>query len=250
MMTNPPGGPSRDDQLRAFDAAVAAFAQLPREQERTRVPACPDWDLAELQEHMGQIHRWVNVILTTKPKKRPYRDRIPLPKRADRHAFVAEHAAVLRETFLATDPDEEVWTFVGPRPARWWLRRQVQETTLHALDAIEAVGEGDLAVSPEVAVDGVSELFEVFVPVSFDTAAFGGTGETLHLHATDAPGEWLVRFEADKVVVTDEHAKGDVAARGPARELLRLVWGRATGPELTVFGDAAILDRFRAASRF
>jgi uncharacterized protein (TIGR03083 family) len=249
-MTNPPGGPSRDDLLRAFDAAVAAFAQLPRRRERTPVPACPGWDLAELQEHMGQIHRWANVILTTKPKKRPYRDRIPLPERADHHAFVAEHAAVLRETLAAADLDEEVWTFVGPRPARWWLRRQAHETTQHALDGIEAVGEGDLAVSPELAADGVSELFEVFVPILLDTQTFSGTGETLHLHATDAEGEWLVRFESDKVVVTSEHAKGDVAARGPALELLRLVWGRTTSPDLTVFGDAAILDRFRAASSF
>ena len=135
-LTQTPGGPSDADLLTAFDAAVAAFARLPVGQNKIPVPACPGWNLAELQEHMGQIHRWANVILTTKPKKRPYRDRIPLEKRADRHAFVAEHAAVLRATLVAADLDEEVWTFVGRRPARWWLRRQAHETSVHALVGI------------------------------------------------------------------------------------------------------------------
>jgi uncharacterized protein (TIGR03083 family) len=254
-MTRTGGELSDDALLSAFDAAVAAFARLPVGRDRTPVPSCPGWDLAALQEHLGQVHRWANLILTTKPEKRPVRDRTPLGPGADRHAFVAEGAAELRERFLAEDLDEPVWTFVGRRPARWWLRRQAQETTLHALDAIDATGEGDLAghgleVSPELAVDGVDELLDVFVPLSTDSASFGGTGETLHLHATDADGEWLVRFEPDAVTVTREHAKGDVAARGPALDLLRLIWGRTPGPGLTVFGDATILDRFRASSRF
>jgi predicted lipid carrier protein YhbT len=99
-------------------------------------------------------------------------------------------------------------------------------------------------------VDGVGELLEVFVPITFDVETFAGNGETLHLHATDAAGEWLVTFEPEKVVVTEEHAKGDIAARGPALDLLRLMWGRTPGPELTLFGNAAILDRFHVATRF
>jgi uncharacterized protein (TIGR03083 family) len=247
-MTETAGALPDDVRLAAYDAAVDAFARLPVGQEAAAVPACPGWNLAALQEHMGQVHRWANLVLTTKPAERPHRDRTPLEEGADRHAFVAEGAAALRATLVTADLDEPVWTFAGRRPARWWLRRQTQETTLHALDGIEAVGQGDLAVSPELAVDGIGEMFDVFVPGNLDRRAFGGTGETFHLHATDAPGEWLIRFEPDQVVVTHDHAKGDAAARGPALDLLRLVWGRSPGPELAVFGDTTIVDRFLAAN--
>jgi uncharacterized protein (TIGR03083 family) len=248
-MTQTLGGLSDDALLAAFDSAVAAFSRLPVGRNSTPVPACPDWDLAALQEHMGQIHRWADLILTTRPETRPRRERTPLEPGADRHAFVAEGAAGLRARFLAEDLDAPVWTFVGPRPARWWLRRQTQETTLHALDAIDAVGEGDFTVSPELAVDGIDELFEVFVPVLLDTAGFAGAGETLHLHATDAEGEWLVRFGADAVTVTREHAKGDVAARGPASDLLLFLWGRVRPDDLEVFGDTELLARWQDVVR-
>jgi uncharacterized protein (TIGR03083 family) len=249
-MSESPGALPDADLLAAFDAAVAAFAQLPTGMGRTPVPSCPEWNLYELQEHMGSIHEWAMIALTTKPKKRPPRKRLPLAKRADRHAFVAGHAAALREAFLAADMDEPIWTFVGPQPARWWLRRQAHETSVHAVDAIETVGTGDFAIPPRLAVDGIAEMLEVFVPNAFSLEAFGGGGETIHLHATDVPGEWLVRFDKDGVVVTGEHAKGDLAARGPALDLLRLLWGRTPGPALELFGDTTIIDRFHQSSRF
>jgi hypothetical protein len=46
-------------------------------------------------------------------------------------------------------------------------------------------------------------------------------------------------------VVTREHAKGDVAARGSASDLLRFLWGRAAADQLEVFGDGEALARFR-----
>ncbi|PRC62087.1 hypothetical protein C6A85_04950, partial [Mycobacterium sp. ITM-2017-0098] len=30
---------------------------------------------------------------------------------------------------------ERVWTFVGPKPAGWWVRRRVHETAVHRIDA-------------------------------------------------------------------------------------------------------------------
>jgi uncharacterized protein (TIGR03083 family) len=223
-------GSTDAELLAAFDEAVAVFNSLPPEQAGETVPACPDWSLADLFEHQGGVHRWAIQILTTRPENRPPRDRTPLPPAADRWAYLAEGAAELRALLTSVDLDEPVWTFLGHRPARWWLRRQAHETVVHA-------GDG-------------AEVLEVFTPELFDTAAFGGTGETAHLHATDTPGEWFLRFGPDSVTVTAEHAKGDVAARGPAADLERLAWGRRPGPALEILGDASILDRYRAAVRY
>ena len=47
--------------------------------------------------------------------------------------------------------------------------------------------------------------------------------------------------------MTAEHAKGDVAARGTASDLLLFLWGRVPADTLEVFGDADLLARFRQA---
>ena len=68
-----------------------------------------------------------------------------------------------------------------------------------------------------------------------------GNGETLHLHCTDGEGEWLVRLDPDGVSSSHEHAKGDVAARGTASDLLLFLYGRVDPEQLEVFGDASLL---------
>ena len=60
-----------------------------------------------------------------------------------------------------------------------------------------------------------------------------------------AAGEWLARLTPDGVVVTAEHAKGDVAARGTASDLLLFLYGRVPAHDLEVFGDSSLLGRWR-----
>ena len=105
--------------------------------------------------------------------------------------------------------------------------------------------EGDLA--GRVSRD---ELFENFLPLVAE--AFGGTGQTMHLHATDAPGEWQLTFEPDAVHVERMHAKGDVAVRGPAAALLLLLWHRTdtSAPGLEVFGDDDVLELWHQTAQF
>ena len=46
------------------------------------------------------------------------------------------------------------------------------------------------------------------------------------------------------------HAKGDVAARGTASDLLLMMWNRITPDRLDVFGDGDLLTRWQRAARF
>ena len=64
-------------------------------------------------------------------------------------------------------------------------------------------------------------------------------------------GSWAIGQLSlnEEVRVTREHAKGDVAARGSASDLLLFIWGRIPPSRLEVFGDAAALERFRGAIR-
>jgi hypothetical protein len=119
-----------------------------------------------------------------------------------------------------------------------------QETTVHRVDAEQAAGRPVGPIDAGLAVDGIDEVFTVFVP-ALGSDRSPGDGRTVHLHATDAEGEWLIRFDPGAVVVEYGHAKGDAAVRGPAGELLLWLWGRRPLDGLEVFGatDAAVALR-------
>jgi hypothetical protein len=53
-------------------------------------------------------------------------------------------------------PGAIVATFSGPRPARWWIRRLLHETTVHRAGAALAMRE-PFELGPEVAADGIDE---------------------------------------------------------------------------------------------
>ena len=50
----------------------------------------------------------------------------------------------------------------------------------------------------------------------------------------------ITRFN-EGIEVEKTHGKGDVAARGPASDLLLFVWNRKTHSELETFGDTKLL---------
>src|SRR5207342_3544606 len=94
---------------------------------------------------------------------------------------------------------------------------------VHAWDATAAVGPAE-PIDAALAVDGVDEYLDVFMPTRFGHA--DGPLLTAHLHATDADGEWVVHMGEGRWEVERAHAKGDVAIRATASDLLLLLWGR------------------------
>ena len=119
-------------------------------------------------------------------------------------------------------------------------RRQANELAVHRWDAQPrpARPNRSSASSPSTASKSCS---------TSSRSARGpptGNGETIHLHCTDGDGEWLIRLGAHGVSVVNEHAKGDVAARGTASDLLLMMWGRIPVDQVEVFGDASLLARW------
>jgi predicted lipid carrier protein YhbT len=123
------------------------------------------------------------------------------------------------------------------------------ETTVHRVDAEQAVGRPVAPVPPGLAVDGIDEIFSVFV-AALGQGRSPGDGRTVHLHATDAEGEWLIRFDRGAVTVEPGHAKGDAAVRAPAGDLLLWLWGRVPLDGLPVFGDPAAALALRDVTTF
>lgn len=217
------------------------------------VPSAPGWDTTDLLRHIGLIHTRSSVILRTGTTERPTRTNGMLPEPPTDGVldwYRDPLAALVVDLRAVDDPDRPVYSF-SPKHGRagFWPRRMAQETTIHRVDAEQAVGRPVAPIAPDLAVDGVDEVFGVFVPV-FAADRSPGDGRTVHLHSTDAEGEWLIRFEPGAIVVEAGHAKGDAAVRGPAADLLLWLWGRGPLDGLDVFGDRAAAEALRELTTF
>jgi uncharacterized protein (TIGR03083 family) len=229
------------ESARLVDAAEAAGLGAP-------VPSCPGWDVAELLGHLGTVQRWAAGIVEQRAQEREYPGDVGRPTEAAALPdWVRQGAARLVDVCGSTPPDTTVWTFSGPGPAAFWARRQAHEVALHRVDAEVAAGRL-AALDGELARDGIDEFLDVVVGFRL-RERMTGAGETVHFHRTDGEGEWLVRLTPDGPVVERTHAKGDVAARGSASDLLLATRGRIDPGVLEIFGDDAVLLRFIDLSR-
>ena len=229
------------DGLGLADAAERAGLGAP-------VRSCPGWSVADLVWHTGEVHHfWTEVVANRWDEPSAYDEPV---RPADGDLLQWYRAGVDRalDVLRSTDPLESVWSW-APRggSAAWVVRRMAQETAVHRWDAEAAAGSG-WRIDEDVAVDGVDEFLEHFS----DAAAEGSApiGGSVHLHSTDGEGEWLVTepVPLGRLEVAREHAKGDVAVRGGASDLLLLLWRRVDldGGAFEVFGDAEVARRLVA----
>ncbi|UVS80087.1 maleylpyruvate isomerase family mycothiol-dependent enzyme [Actinokineospora sp. UTMC 2448] len=225
------------DRNRAFaDVLAAADPDTP-------VPACPGWTLRQLLTHVGRGDRWAATIVATRAEARVDPKTVADGKPPADHTAAVDWLAAgpgLLIDAVAADPDVPVWTFVGPRPAAWWVRRRLHEVLVHRADALLALGSA-VDEDPALAADGVAEWLSLLAD---GKAPALDDGVSLHLHATDTDGEWTLRRDGAGVVWEPGHAKATAAVRGPAMELLLVLLRRTPLDRVDVFGDQAVAADF------
>ena len=211
------------------------------------VPTCPGWSMAKLVKHTGTAHRWATRLVTTRSGE-PVSPRsldLGLPdKESDYAGWLTDGAPPLAEALREAGPDAAVWAWGAEHTSGWWARRMLHETAVHRADA-ELAGRQTPVFDPVVAADGIDEFLANLpaLPPRAERLAGLPAGQSLHLHATDADGEWLIRFTGSGVEWERGHAKATVAVRGRLTLLLLFVYGRVRPDDeaLQIFGDEALL---------
>ncbi|MFC4006522.1 maleylpyruvate isomerase family mycothiol-dependent enzyme [Nonomuraea purpurea] len=244
-----------DTDESTIEAEAARLASLAGDLS-VPVPTCPGWTLAELVTHVGQTHRWATHVLRNRVQERIWSRQVPsglAEGESGDAAWLTAGAATLLETLRVTDPAMPVWTWGPDKRASWWPRRMLFELVVHRADAELALGVDPVVPAP-TAIDGVEEFLHNLPSAAWVTrplAELGAEGATIHLHATDADGEWTItQGPGGAITWARGHAKGDVAVRGPVSDLLLLLYGRRSPDGLTVYGDRAFLDRWLSAAAF
>lgn len=247
-----------------IEASTAGLAEiLAGHDQSLPIPTCPEWTLRQLVTHVGRAHRWAAEITRTRSDAPiPFRE-VPdgkLPDgRAEQCAWLRAGAA--RVVDAARDAGIDlVWSFTGPTPAGFWLRRMTHETLVHRADAQLAAGaDPEPVITAEVAADAIDEWLMLLaggLGGADERAKALPAGAGLHIHATDdglgGRGEWMIRHAAGGLTVESGHGKGDAALTGPAASLLLVLMRRRplSDPAVTVYGDSAVVEGWLASTAF
>ena len=254
-----------DRYVAEIEASTAGLAEILADYDQALpIPTCPEWTLRQLVTHVGRAHRWAAEIARTRSDAFiPFRA-VPdgkLPDdRAVQPAWLRAGAARIVDAVREAGGDV-VWSFTGPAPAGFWLRRMAHETLVHRADAQLAAGaEPEPVIETEVAADASDEWLMLLsgggVGSADERAKALPAGVVLHVHATDdgldGRGEWMIRRQAGGLTVEPGHGKGDAALTGPAASLLLVLMRRrpVSDPAVTVYGDSAVVDGWLASTAF
>lgn len=229
-----------------------------------RVPACPDWDAADLLWHLTGVQAFWAEVVRTRPAPAP-EDHEQTLLRPDDHAGLLaafdEHSAALQEALTSADPAEEAWHWSSDHTVGASVRRQAHEALIHRLDAEEAAGQVT-PLDPRLAADGVLEALTVMYggcpPWGTITPTdrvvdvrLTDTGDVLHVAlarftGTDPDG---TSYDEPDLAVLEEATRGSAVATvsGTAGDLDAWLWHRGAGRvEVEQSGDPAVLAELRA----
>ena len=246
---------------------AVAVASTPMD---ARVPACPDWTAYDLVCHLGNVHAWAATIVETGRSAPEQNDEPRSHKPKVVSEWYSAKAEDLYEVLRSASPRKQCWNFVfGGDGAEFWQRRQMHETTVHAIDLLACTGR-TADVEPVLAADGVDEVLTVFLKRMHDRGYPAVLTAPVCFVATDVDRAWTV---SPRAVVADPRAGVPAQPRGsstetapaivegpprvverrhpgadqvaaPAETLYRVLWGRGERDGLTLTGDEARINAF------
>ena len=241
------------DHLDGWRTEVARFAELLDDADMdARVPACPDWDVADLAYHLGWVlDRFRQIAGGRLTEKDQIREVTTIERPADDTdlpAWFRQRVAEMDHVLAHLEPHEEVWNFTrAPHDGAWVLRRMHHEAAVHRHDLEEVGGGATTPIPDDVAADGVAELMG-----SLSTAGSRWEGErraTVQVTEDTTGRTWRLRLEPGERPVPDDISDGaaDVIVHGTGQALLLALWRRRPLDTVTMTGDEVLANEVLAA---
>lgn len=222
------------------------------------VPACPGWDVGDLLSHTGWVHRLMRYMVCLPEGERPSRETMMaagLPKvgsaqhpGGDLVAWFRDGVDQLLAAFTETPPTKTITSLFGTHTSSLLIRRMAHETAIHRWDVEDALGPPN-GFDRALAIDGIDELLEIWVPMTFKYGDFGTTSRTIELRVSDGDDAWAITVGAESTVWHRGDGEGaEVTARGRSSDLYLFAWNRRSADPLEVVGDRDLLARWQAAA--
>lgn len=240
------------DHLLGWRTETARFAELLDDADLAlRVPACPEWTVADLAFHVGWVLDRFRRIAGDRLTERDQVRELGVIDRpatdAELPAWFRDRVAEMDPVLAGLDPHEPVWNFTrAPHDGAWVRRRMHHELVVHRHDLEEALG-ATTPIDDEVAADGVAELMSVL-----STAGGRWDGQrraTIQVTEDTMGRTWRLRLEPGERPVFDDISEGaaDVILHGAGAPLLLTLWRRRPLDAVTTTGDDVLADDVLAA---
>jgi uncharacterized protein (TIGR03083 family) len=203
------------------------------------VPCCPDWTIADLVWHLGEVH-WFWAADIEQRAKEPDEVEAGKPVRPatypDTIAWGRSQLERMVGVLESTPDDVGVWTWAldeADHSVRFVRRHQVQEVAVHRWDMQSAASDGiPDPIGAEAASDAIDEFLAVSLP--YGVNQHKPLSGSVHLHCTDVAGEWYIEPDGR---VDRAHASADVSLRGTASDLLLALYNRIPVDALDIAGS-------------
>ncbi|MFT7473673.1 MAG: hypothetical protein ACI81L_000588 [Verrucomicrobiales bacterium] len=234
------------DELGEITSAAERISGLFRSRDlATPIAHLGEWNLRDLADHLGGVHRWAARIINERSMDGPSSAWSKLDG-TDLCDWFDSGVEDLVEAFRTNPQGDPCPNFNSGsvKTVAWWSRRQMHETTVHRWDAEHAL-ECSEPIARDVAVDGIDEYLDVFVRTRGKQTLIA----PLVLTSSRPSRSWTLTpavkpgrldiAEGRSVDVVDELA-------GEPDKLLLALWGRSTVSEagLVVSGDPNVAASF------
>lgn len=224
-----------------------------------RVPSCPDWDAADLLDHLTGVQDfWTHVVTRAPaPPAEDYEHPARPTSYADQLALFRTTHAAFAAALEAADPQAPAWSW-SPRAddqrVGFSLRRQAHEALIHRLDAEQAAG----AVTPlpaDLAADGVHEVLDLIYGTLPEWGTFTPRPGHVEYRLTDAatsiwtqvgtfsgtsPEGRVYDAAPDQHVVDAPGLEASLVVRGTAADLDAWLWHRGGADRVEISGDGEL----------
>jgi uncharacterized protein (TIGR03083 family) len=205
------------------------------------VPTCPDWTVRDLLAHVAGSNRWVAKCVSE--GLTPQQRILPPgpPGREELKKWSQESLAELLKVLSATAPEELVWTPIrGALGSGWWRRKAALEAAIHRNDAENALGMNPETIDARLALSGIDEFVEEFLPLMLLAVPEPPPVTALLLAPTDVDDSRLLSLIPSGDDRDPGPAKVELAAT--ASDLLLWVWNRTSDGTLAVRGDDTVVQ--------
>jgi len=233
---------TRYDYLKSIEADSRTLLDIATESDLALpVPTCPGWTLRDLVEHVSGANSWVSTCvssgLTAQERILP-----PGPSgREDLLEWTQESVEELLTVLAATPPDQPVWTPIrGALGSVWWRRKQALEVAIHRTDAQVALGGVPETIDAPLALDGIDEYAEEFLPLMLLGVAKPPPVTAVLLSPNDTDESRTLSL----IPAGDDRDPGQptVELTASASELLLWMWNRGPEAALKISGDDTVVQ--------
>lgn len=201
-----------------------------------QVEHCPDWTVAQLVSHIGDVQWFWSEILTHRFTDRAQVDLAQRPtEHQDPIAWFRSQSTRLTEAFAAAIDTDHIWTWWEPQQHVGFVRRrQLIEVAIHGWDARNATGNTTgtppVPIPIDVSVLGLAEFIDV---MSQDLRVDAPAPTPITLLCTDS--SWTG-------TLFDGCTGSPTTLTGTASDLLLTLWSRRLVEDPTIQRSLAAID--------